>query len=54
VVRKLNSIENKIDNLATRIARIEKALNIPQPKQAAKKTGQSRQQKAAPETDKTE
>jgi hypothetical protein len=54
VVRKLNSIENKIDNLATRIARIEKALNIPQPKQAAKKTGQRKQPKAAPKTDKTE
>jgi hypothetical protein len=32
VIKKLNSIERKIDNLATRIGRIEKALDIPPPK----------------------
>jgi len=38
VIKKLNSIEKKIDVLGTRITRIEKALNIQQPRPAAKKT----------------
>lgn len=38
VTKKLNSIERKIDKLGTRIARIEKALNIQPPKAQTKKT----------------
>lgn len=38
VIKKLNSIERKIDKLGTRIGRIEKALNIPPPKPQTKKT----------------
>ena len=37
VRKKVNSIDRKIDNLGTRLTRIEKALNIRQPKPAAKK-----------------
>ncbi len=42
VVKKVNSIDRKIDNLGTRITRIEKALNIPQPKPRTKKTAKQK------------
>jgi len=37
VLKKVNSIDRKINNLGTRLTRIEKALNIQQPKPTAKK-----------------
>ncbi len=42
VLKKLNSIDRKIDNLGTRITRIEKALDIPQPKPRTKKTAKQK------------
>ena len=42
VLKKLNSIDRKIDNLGTRITRIEKALNIQQPKPRTKKTAKQK------------
>ncbi len=44
VIKKLNSIERKIDNLGKRIGRIEKALNIPQPKPKKKAASQKPKQ----------
>ena len=42
VRKKVNSIDRKIDNLGTRLTRIEKALNIQQPKPRTKKTAEQK------------
>jgi Na+/phosphate symporter len=42
VLRKVNSIDRKIDKLGTRITRIEKALDIQQPKPQKKKTAEQK------------
>jgi Na+/phosphate symporter len=42
VLKKVDSIDRKIDNLGTRLTRIEKALDIPQPKPRTKKTAEQK------------